>query len=150
MTMPRRALHDFTPSSDSDDPEVDPFAEQREKEFNIPSAVGLSDEEEPSSRQYRAERMREDAAETFEEECPSDLVDQMRRTAVIQNLHSKKLGLQRFLSVPSADAVYLKFINMSRKFVTELENLRKQDLLARKGGKAARKSLISMKCVHLA
>ncbi len=39
--------------------------------------------------------------------------------------------------VPSADAVYMKFINMGRQFVADLEDQRKQDLMARR---AARKS----------
>ena len=40
--------------------------------------------------------------------------------------------------VSSAEAVYTKFINMSRQFVADLEDQRKQALMARK---AARKSL---------
>jgi hypothetical protein len=52
--MPSRAVQrDFT-DSDSDSA-VYPFAEQPEKESNLPTPVGLNDEEEPSPSQYRAE-----------------------------------------------------------------------------------------------
>ncbi len=50
--MPRRDVRrDFT-NSESEDSAVDPFAEQQENEFNLPSLRGLSDQEEPSLSQY--------------------------------------------------------------------------------------------------
>ncbi len=76
MTIPRRDVRrDFT-DSESEDSAVDPFAEQPEKEFNLPSPRGLSDQEEPSPSQYRVEKELEDADEPLQEEegGPEELV----------------------------------------------------------------------------
>ncbi len=125
-TIPRRDVRrDFTSSSESENSEVDPFAEQPKKEFVIPSSVGLRDDEDPSPSQYRVERVREDANQAADEEEEEEAMinsdeDQFQET----DPPSAKTGSPM---VSSADAVYSKFINMGRQFVVDLEDQRKQD-----------------------
>jgi hypothetical protein len=126
--MPRREVRcDFT-DSEPEDSTVDPFAKQQEKEFNLPSPHGLTDEEEPSPSQYRAERVREDAADPFEEEKeegPKDLVKSDEEDIDSTEPPFANTGS---LKVPCAGAVYSKFINMG-KFVVEMEDRCKQELI---------------------
>jgi hypothetical protein len=135
--MPRRAFQrDFTDSSESDDSAVDPFAEQPKKDFVIPDYVGLSDDEEPSPSQYRLQREREDADEPEEKEKEEEAMINSNEEHIQEtDPRSAKTGSSK---VSSAEAVYTKFINMGRQFVEDLEDQRKQDLMARR---AARKSL---------
>ena len=132
----RRVLRDVTSSSESEDSGVDPFAEQPNKDFVIPSSVGLSDEEEPSPSLYRLQREREDADDPEDDEEEEEAVinsdeEHLQET----DTRSAKTGSSK---VSSAEAVNTKFINMGRQFVADLEDQRKQALMARK---AARKSL---------
>ncbi len=136
--MPRREVrNDFTSSSESEDSGVDPFAEQPNKDFVIPDSVGLSDDEEPSPSLYRLQREREDAddPEDDEEEEEEAAINSDEEHLQETDPRSAKTGSSK---VSSAEAVYTKFINMGRQFVADLEDQRKQDLMARK---AARKSL---------
>ena len=134
--MPRRVSRDFTSSSESEDSGVDPFAEQQNKDFVFPDSVGLSDDEEPSPSQYRLQREREDEDEPEDEEEEEEaLINSDEEHLQETDPRSAKTGSSK---VSSAEAVYTKFINMGRQFVADLEDQRKQALMARK---AACKSL---------
>jgi hypothetical protein len=133
--MPRRVQREFTSSSESEDSGVDPFAEQPNKDFVIPDSVGLSDDEEPSPSQYRLQREREDADEPEDEEEEEAMINSDEEHLQETDPRSAKTGSSK---VSSAEAVYTKFINMGRQFIADLEDQRKQNLMARK---AARKSL---------
>ncbi len=80
------------------------------------------------------EREREDADEPVDEE-EKVMIDSDEEHFEHTDPPSAKTGSP---NVPSADAVCTKFINIGRQFVADLEDQRKQDLMARK---AARKSL---------
>ncbi len=134
--MPRRVQRYFTSPLQSEDSGVDPFAEQPNKDFVIPDSVGLSDDEEPSPSQYRLQREREDADEPEEEEEEEEaMINSDEEHIQETDPRSAKTGSPK---VSSAEAVYSKYINMGRQFVADLEDQRKQDLMARK---AARESL---------
>ena len=134
--MPRRVQRNFTSSSQSEDSGVDPFAEQPNKDFVIPDSVDLSDDEEPSPSQYRVERELEDADEPVDDEEEEEaLINSDEEHLQETDPRSASTGSSK---VSSAEAVYTKFINMGRQFVADLEDQRKQDLMARK---AARKYL---------
>jgi hypothetical protein len=132
--MPHRVPRYFTSSSESEDSAVDPFAEQQKKDLVIPSS---DQEEELSPSQYQVEKEREDAADPLEaeEEVPEDVINSDEDGIDHSDPPSAQTGSPKG---PSADAVYTKFINMGRQFVADLEDQRKQGLMARK---AARKSL---------
>ncbi len=68
--MPRRFSRDFSSSSESGDSEVNPFDEQPEKDFTIPSPVSLrlSVTKKRKSQPVLSRESAEDAGETFEEE----------------------------------------------------------------------------------
>jgi hypothetical protein len=133
--MPRRVPCNFTSSSESEDSAGDPFAEQTKKDFVIPSSVGLSDNEEPSPSQYRVERVREDADDPADDEEEEAMINSDKEHLQETDPPSAKTGSPKG---PSVDAVYSKFINVGRQFVVDLEDQRKQDLMA---CKAARETL---------
>ena len=65
--MPSSARHNFTSSSESDDSWAYLFADQPDKEFNIPTPVSLSDNDEPSRSLYQKERAEAAADESFDD-----------------------------------------------------------------------------------
>jgi hypothetical protein len=65
--MPRRQYAGLSPSSESGDPDADPFAEQSDQEFIVLTALSCSDVDEPSPSLYRKEKAVEDAYESFDE-----------------------------------------------------------------------------------
>jgi hypothetical protein len=99
--MPRRDVRrDFTSSSESEESGVDPFAEQPNKDFVIPSSVGLSDDEKLKPSQYRLQREREDADESEDEEEEEEaMIIQTRNIYRKQIPVLRKLDLQRFLQL---------------------------------------------------
>ncbi len=58
--MPRRYCEDFTSDTELADSNVNPFEEQSETESGHPIPVSLSDNDEPSPRQYQKKRSEAD------------------------------------------------------------------------------------------
>ena len=123
-------------SSESGDSVRDPFDVATE-DINISYASPpSSSDEEPTPSQYRAEKMRHDAAHEYEDEQPPDLInsdDEDDEEALpVQN---SKHSLPKNQRPASTDAVYSKFLKMGRQFVAELEDARKKELMHRKSAK---------------
>ena len=71
--MSDRQSDGYSSSSESDDSGHDPFDEATEDiNVDVPSPRSVS-EEDPTPSQYRAEKLRHDAAHEFEEEQPPNL-----------------------------------------------------------------------------
>jgi hypothetical protein len=103
----------------------------------VPDARILSDDDEPSPSQYRLERAQApESSEDGEEATGSDDDDDSQDLASRDQYPKSK---SRGSGAPvSPDATYSRLINMGRKFISEVEDARKRDLVARK---TTRKSL---------
>ena len=122
-------------SAESDDSRRDPFDEPTEDINYVDGSPRSADEIDPSPSQYRAEKLRRDAAHEFEEEQPPDLTsdsDDDEEPLPVQ--HSKYSAPKNQRSATS-EAVYSKFLRLGRQFVAELEDARKEQLIQRKSAK---------------
>ena len=122
--MPAQQFGGLSTSSESGDSQRDPFAVATEdNDSDVPSSRSGSDEE-PTPSQYRAEKMRHDAAHEYEDEQPPDLInsdDEDDEEALpVQN---SKHSLPKNQRSSSTDDVYSKFLKLGRQFVAELEQL---------------------------
>ena len=109
-------------SSESNDSGRDPFDEATEDINYDEGSPRSADENDPSPSQYRAEKLRHDAAHEYEEEEPPELTsesDDDEEPLPVQ--HSKYSAPKNQRSAPT-DAVYSKFLRLGRQFVAELED----------------------------
>ena len=97
----------------------------------VPDARILSDDDEPSPSLYRLTRAQaEEGSEDGEEATGSDDDDDSQDLASRDQYPKSK---SRGSGAPvSPDATYSRLINLGRDFISQVEDARKRDLVARK------------------
>ena len=111
--------------------------EMEGRQLVVPDARIPSDEDEPSPSQYQLARKQEaECSEDGEEATGSDDHDDSQDLASRDQYRKSK---SRGSGAPvSPDAMYSRLINVGRDFISQVEDARKRDLVARK---STRKSL---------
>ena len=122
-------------SSDSDDSRRDPFDEPTEDINYDEGSPRSADENDPSPSQYRAEKLRHDAAHEYEEEEPPELTSESDDDEEPLPVQHSKYSAPKNQRSATSDAVYSKFLKLGRQFVAELEDARKEQLIHRKSAK---------------
>ena len=112
-------------SSESDDSGRDPFDDPTEDINYVDASPRSADELDPSPSQYRAEKLRHDAADEFEEEEAPELSSEFDDDEEALPVQHSKYSAPKTQWSSSSEAVYAKFLNMGRQFVAELEDARK-------------------------
>ena len=122
-------------SSESNDSRRDPFDEPTEDINYDEGSPRSADEIDPSPSQYRAEKLRHDAAHEYEEEEPPELTSESDDDEEPLPVQHSKYSAPKNQRSATSDAVYSKFLRLGRQFVAELEDARKEQLIHRKSAK---------------
>ena len=104
-------------SPESVDSGRDPFDEPTEDINYVDASPRSADEVDPSPSQYRAEKLRHDAAHEFEEEQPPDLTSDSDDDEEPLPVQHSKYSVPKNQRSSSSDAVYSKFLKLGRQFV---------------------------------
>ena len=124
--MPRRPREDCTSDSELADSIEDPFDRETESDFDHPTQVSDSDNDEPSPSQYRNEMAMRAADESIndkserEEDVECQIGEMLDGYAYDRMVNSKKSG---------SEQMFAQFLNVTCKFTETLEDLRKQELM---------------------
>ena len=124
-------------SAESDDSGRDPFDVPTEDINFIEGSLPSADELDPSPSQYRAEKLRRDAAHEMDEDEASELASESYDDEEALPVQHSKYSVPKKKQSASSEEVYSKFLKLGRQFVAELEDARKEQLIHRKSAKQA-------------